>query len=111
MHFSTSIVAIVATLSTVVQSFIVTGATGGISNIGARQIRQDIIKMQSAGGPAWDLYIQALQMFQQKNQTDQVGWFQFMGKCRGFDSFYPARQKTNDNCRSSRLSLYPMGQC
>ena len=46
---------------------------------GARPFRQDLTKMQRAGGPAWDLYLQALRKFQDMDQNDALSWFQFNG--------------------------------
>jgi hypothetical protein len=57
-------------------AFVITGLFGGVNNqTGERPVRQDILKMQSAGEPAWDLYLLSLHTLQQKNHTEQLSWF------------------------------------
>ena len=64
------------------QGFVVTGATGGINGrSGARPFRPELTKFQRTGGPAWDLYLQALRKFQDMKQDDALSWFQFNGLC------------------------------
>ncbi|KAJ6788012.1 hypothetical protein PWT90_01124 [Aphanocladium album] len=41
-------------------------------------VRQNINDLQSAGGPAWDLYVQAVASLQKMSQQDRLGWFQVM---------------------------------
>jgi hypothetical protein len=71
-----------AAIFTMSAAFVVTGATGGVdSRTSARPFRQDILKLQRAGGAAWDLYLQALQKFQQLDQGNALSWYQFNGEC------------------------------
>lgn len=70
------------------KSFVVSGATGGVNpKTGARPFRQDLNRMQRAGGPVWDLYLQALQKFQDADQNEALSWFQFNGLCTCFVQF------------------------
>lgn len=62
------------------QTFPTTGLQGGVDpNTGARPVRQDI-KIFENSGPAWDLYIQALQNFMQTDSTQLLSYFQVAGK-------------------------------
>jgi tyrosinase len=56
-------------LSEHVSSYQITGPTSGVNvQTGERPTRRDLRTLQSSG-PQWDLYIQALQMFQGTNQA------------------------------------------
>ena len=80
MQWSMTLVALLVLLCSQAQAFVVTGATGGVNaKTGSRPFRQDILKMQRSGGPAWDLYLQALRKLQDMDQKDAVSWFQFNG--------------------------------
>lgn len=62
------------------QTFPITGPQGGVNpNTGARPLRQDINVFQNSG-PAWDLYIQALQYFIQTDSTQLLSYFQVAGR-------------------------------
>jgi hypothetical protein len=62
------------------QTFPITGPQDGVNpNTGARPVRQDIKTFQKSG-PAWDLYIQALQNFMQTDSTQLLSYFQVAGK-------------------------------
>ena len=55
------------------------GTQGGVNpGTGERPFRQEIGKLQ-ASGPAWDLYILALQRFQQSDQAQQLSYYQVAG--------------------------------
>lgn len=58
----------------------VTGAPGGVNTAsGERPSRQDIYTLSSSG-PAFDLFILALQQFQQEDQSDLLSYYQVAGK-------------------------------
>lgn len=76
----TSLVALVVLMCST-SAFVVTGAVGGVNTeTGQRPFRLNIVTMAQIGGPAWDLYILALQQFQAKDQKDQLSFFQIAGK-------------------------------
>lgn len=63
-----------------VSAFQITGATDGIdATTGARPFRYEINEF-AQHGPAWDLFILALQRFQSTNETDPLSYFQVAGK-------------------------------
>lgn len=43
-------------------------------------LRRNINELQSAGGPQWDLYIQALKAMQEMGSDDELSYFQLSGK-------------------------------
>ncbi|KYK58356.1 hypothetical protein DCS_05369 [Drechmeria coniospora] len=43
------------------------------------QLREDINDLQRAGGPKWDLYVQALSAMQESNAVDPLSYFQISG--------------------------------
>ncbi|EEP82835.1 predicted protein [Uncinocarpus reesii 1704] len=55
----------------------ITGVQTGVKPSGERPARQDLIDFQNSG-PAFDLYVQALQRFQ-VSQTDMLGFFEIAG--------------------------------
>lgn len=60
-------------------SYRITGATSGINaQTGERPARRDLRTFQSSG-PAYHLYIQALQMFQATNQAQQLSHYEIAG--------------------------------
>jgi tyrosinase len=60
-------------------SYRITGPTSGINAAtGERPSRRDLRTMQSSG-PPFDLYIQALQMFQATNQANLLSWYSVAG--------------------------------
>ena len=62
------------------RGFAVIGTQGGVDgNTGFRPMRIDINQFKLAG-PAWDLYIQALQQFLATNQSGQFSYYQIAGK-------------------------------
>ena len=65
--------------TTVAAVYVVGGTQGGVNpDTGERPFRQEIGKLQ-ASGPAWDLYILALQKFQQSNQAELLSYYQVAG--------------------------------
>ena len=62
------------------RGFAVTGTQGGVDNsTGFRPMRIEINQFTQAG-PAWDLYIQALQQFFATSQNGQFSFYQIAGK-------------------------------
>lgn len=60
-------------------SYRITGPTSGVNaQTGERPSRRDLRTLQTSGAQ-WDLYIQALQMFQAANQADLLSWYQVSG--------------------------------
>jgi tyrosinase len=60
-------------------SYQITGPTSGVNvQTGERPSRQDLRNLQGSG-PAFDLYIQALQMFQEADQRDLLSWYSVAG--------------------------------
>ena len=65
-------------------AFAITGLQGGVNAAtGERPIRQEISVFQYAG-PAFDLYILALQQLVQRDQADQFSYYQIAGMPAGF---------------------------
>ncbi|KAI9806999.1 MAG: hypothetical protein M1833_002657 [Piccolia ochrophora] len=61
------------------KAYVITGPDGGVNaQTGERPARQEIRTFQNSG-PAWDLYIQALQTFQQLGQGEQLSYYQVSG--------------------------------
>lgn len=61
-------------------SWQISGATSGIDkNTGARPFRLPIEELQ-ASGPAWDLYVQAMQYWQSIDQTNMFSWYGIAGE-------------------------------
>jgi tyrosinase len=66
-------------LSHHVLSYRITGPTSGVNaQTGERPSRRDLRTLQSSG-PQFDLYIQALQMFQATNQGDLLSHYSVAG--------------------------------
>lgn len=66
-----------ATTSNTIQ---VTGATSGFdATFRARPIRQEINVLASSGDASWDLYVLALQRFQDVSADDPLSYFQIAG--------------------------------
>ena len=66
-------------LAPTAQAISITGATGGVDTAtGQRPFRQEFSTFATSG-PAFDLYILALQRFQQRNQTDILSYYQVAG--------------------------------
>jgi hypothetical protein len=60
-------------------SYQISGPTSGVNvQTGERPSRQDLRNFQNSG-PAFDLYIQALQLFQSANQQDLLSWYSVSG--------------------------------
>ena len=58
----------------------ITGPSGGVNiATGQRPFRQEFVAF-SKTGPAFDLYIQALQQFQAATQTGQTSYYQVAGR-------------------------------
>ena len=58
----------------------ITGVTGGVvAATGQRPFRQEFVTF-SKTGPAFDLYIQALQQFEAATQTGQTSYYQIAGE-------------------------------
>jgi tyrosinase len=57
----------------------VTGVKSAVWGSGKRASRKGINGLQRAGGPAWDLYIQALAAFQAVPESQQNSYFQIVG--------------------------------
>lgn len=58
----------------------VTGPLTGVNmQTGAAPARMEINKMHAQGGPAWDLYVQALAELQAVDESDELSYFQIMG--------------------------------
>ncbi|KAB5566591.1 hypothetical protein GE09DRAFT_740262 [Coniochaeta sp. 2T2.1] len=81
-----AVVSVVVAISRVVSSqstatpVPVTGVRTGIDhNTGERPRRLNINDFYARGGLQWDLYIQALQAFQDVNETDPLSYFQISG--------------------------------
>ena len=78
--FTTTIFTLLTLIVVIVHGFAVTGTQGGVNNLtGSRPLRMDIEKFKYAG-PAWDLYILALQHFYQTNQSEQLSYYQIAGE-------------------------------
>ena len=61
-------------------SFAITGLRGGVNTAtGERPVRKDISALEHEG-PAFDLYILALQHFMRQNQSDPLSYFQISGR-------------------------------
>lgn len=79
MEFFKFIILFLLSFSHNVFSYRITGCTSGINaQTGERPFRRDLRSFQTSG-PAWDLYIQALQMFQGANQADLLSWYSVSG--------------------------------
>ena len=62
-----------------IQSIAISGALGGVDTAtGQRPFRQEFSTF-AISGPAFDLYILALQCFQQLNQTNGLSYYQVAG--------------------------------
>ncbi|KAK7991803.1 hypothetical protein PG988_000597 [Apiospora saccharicola] len=62
------------------QAVPVTGLTTGINEVtGERPARININDLQTAGGPAWDLFILGLSELQNKSESDPLSYFQISG--------------------------------
>ena len=60
--------------------FAITGISAGVDlSTGARPFRQEFSTFQTSG-PAFDLYIQALQNLTSKAQTGKLSYFQVAGR-------------------------------
>ena len=71
---------ILGTLEFTIASYAIKGCQGGVnSTTGQRPFRQEFSSFQ-ASGAAFDLYIQALQQLIQKNQLEQLSFYQVAGK-------------------------------
>ncbi|KAK0749656.1 hypothetical protein B0T18DRAFT_323937 [Schizothecium vesticola] len=58
----------------------VTGITAGVNQqTGERPSRLDINELSSKGGPAWDLFLQALAAVEDAPEADLVSWYQIAG--------------------------------
>lgn len=69
-----------------VRCYQVTGPTGGVNPAtGQRPYRQEFNEF-AASGPAFDLYILALQQFQANDQGAQLSYYQVAGQCWRFPS-------------------------
>jgi tyrosinase len=65
---------------TVAQTFSTSGVRNGVDpTSGARPFRQDIEIFQHTG-PAWDLYIQALQTYMKMDSSELLSYFQVAGE-------------------------------
>ncbi|MCJ1407940.1 hypothetical protein MMC19_002011 [Ptychographa xylographoides] len=70
---------ILGTLEFTIASYAIKGCQGGVnSTTGQRPFRQEFSSFQ-ASGAAFDLYIQALQQLIQKNQLEQLSFYQVAG--------------------------------
>ena len=68
-----------ATFVVVASSYAITGALGGVdAATGQRPVRHDFTSFQHAG-PAFDLYILALQDFAQQDQALLLSYYQVAG--------------------------------
>lgn len=57
----------------------VTGINAGVNNVtGERPFRLNLKDFESSG-PAFDLYIQALQQFQAEDQSELQSWYEICG--------------------------------
>jgi len=68
-----------AAVQTVSASYPITGAVSGINTqTGQRPMRQPILKFQDSG-PAFDLFVQAVQAWQGTPQDNMLSWYQVGG--------------------------------
>jgi tyrosinase len=66
-------------LSTVTLGYVVTGVTAGVNaGTGERPRRQNLKDFQGSG-PAFDLYIQAVDQFQKDDQADFLSYYEVSG--------------------------------
>ncbi|KAK3367218.1 hypothetical protein B0T24DRAFT_669551 [Lasiosphaeria ovina] len=57
-----------------------TGVTAGVDPVtGERPSRLDINALHAQGGPAWDLFVQALSVMQTASESDWVSYYQIAG--------------------------------
>ena len=82
----------------------ITGPTGGVQASGQRPFRTNINDFVKSG-PAFDLYIQSLQKFQNQNQTNQLSYF----LVSGIRSMPGNGARANDIRRNTRTAIYVMG--
>ncbi|ERF74869.1 hypothetical protein EPUS_03253 [Endocarpon pusillum Z07020] len=79
MEFFTFVLLFLLSFSHDVFSYRITGPTSGVNaQTGERPARRDLRTLQTSGAQ-WDLYIQALQMFQAANQADLLSWYSVSG--------------------------------
>ena len=65
-------------------TFVITGVHAGVNAVtGQRPFRQEFSTFQNTG-PAFDLYIQALQQLAQTNQSAMLSYYAVAGKLRVF---------------------------
>ena len=61
------------------QGFAITGVNSSVNAVtGERPVRLDILTLQNMG-PAFDLYMLALQRFMQQDQSDPLSYYQIAG--------------------------------
>lgn len=96
--------ALVALFTLTTSAFVVTGATGGVSETGQRPFRLNIVTMAQSGGPAWDLYILATQQFQARDQKEQSSYFQIAGESESSIKL-AAIDEVNHGCLQTALSV------
>ena len=80
MAFINLILAIViACILSLTNPYAITGSQGGVNQYtGERPFRQEFSSFKTSG-PAFDLYILSLQLFQQHNQSILLSYFQVAG--------------------------------
>ena len=71
------ILAFILTFNSVL-AFQITGVQAGVDLSGARPARQEINNLATSG-PVFDLYVLALQAFQNVNQSDLLSYYQIAG--------------------------------
>ena len=106
--FSVCILLLAHYFASHVQSYAITGVQGSVNGFtGERPVRQEFSTFKNSG-PAFDLYILALQQFQQQNQSALVSFFQVAGK-----SLNPSMMEDNTHCqaRYTWISVRCMGRC
>ncbi|KAK0752590.1 hypothetical protein B0T18DRAFT_459371 [Schizothecium vesticola] len=78
--FLPGLTVLLAVLAQLAQGQHVTGIQAGVNKqTGERPSRLDINKLSSQGGPAWDLFIQALAATQTAPESDWLSWHQIAG--------------------------------
>ena len=66
--------------SIVTHAYVIRGISAGVNpTTGERPARRDLREFQTSG-PAFDLYIQALDRFQKTDQTDLLSWYEIAGR-------------------------------
>ena len=79
VSFSLITIAVAICLASLANAVAITGPQGGVNKVtGQRPFRQDISTFKDSG-PAFDLYILSLQMFQQQNQSALLSYYQVGG--------------------------------